>query len=206
MTTLEETAELLRLFLIQRRMLSIENFGTIVWVRVPAVYQEATGTFSESSEQFQFFNDADETSPDLLYFLSGNWLVSEYEASKRLQIWVASIREVLSNDDTLTWTNVGTLSMQDDQIYLTIPHENKSVSDNEDSTSSTEVWGNEAIEDQENSPTDRRPAKIWMIITALVSMAMIVLHIYKHERLGVGKSGIEPLSKPPLQYQLKSPY
>jgi hypothetical protein len=70
MTTQEETAELLRLFLIQRKKLSIPTLGAFEWVRIPATYQVETGTFSGPSERFRFSDAPSDYSQGLLSFIS----------------------------------------------------------------------------------------------------------------------------------------
>lgn len=204
MTTQEETAELLRLFLIQQKKLSISNLGSFDWVRIPATFNEATGSFSEPQEFFRFSGTDAGNSVGLIAFLSSKWTISEQDADKKLTNWSSLVSECLKRGDTFEWTGIGTLVMEDNMICLKQPTGKELGSDNTLPNQPVEDSIDVSGENEEFVSVSSRHWNVWMILMALVSVAMIILYVYKHERLGVGRSGILFPAQPPVQYEIKS--
>lgn len=204
MTTQEETAELLRLFLIQRKKLSISNFGSFEWVRIPATFNEATGSFSEPQEFFRFSDTAAGHSDGLLTFLSSKWTISEQDAGQKLNDWCSFVIECLESGETFEWTGIGTLVQKDDLICLEQPPGKEVVSEKAIPIQPVEDSGDVSGEYEELLPETTRQWNVWMVLMALVSVAIIILYAYKHDRLGVGRSGTQYPAQPPVQYEIKS--
>jgi hypothetical protein len=204
MTSQEETAELLRLFLIQRKKLSVSNLGSFEWVRVPATFHEATGRFSEPKEFFRFSDTAAGHSVGLLAFLSFKWAISEQDADIKLTDWCSYVSDCLRRGDSVDWTGIGTLFMKDNLICLEQPAGKEEQSDNTFPIQPVDDPGDVSEENEESLPENTRYWNVWMIIMALVSVVMIILYVYKHERLGVGRTGIQYPAPPPVQYEIKS--
>jgi nucleoid DNA-binding protein len=204
MTTQEETAELLRLFLIQRKKLSISNLGSFEWVRIPATFNEATGSFSEPQEFFRFSGTAAGHSDGLMAFLSSKWTISEQEVDQKLTDWCSFVMECLESGETFEWTGIGTLVQKDNQICLQQLVGEKVGSDHTIPIQPVEDSADVTGENEELLPETTRHWNVWMVLLALVSVAMIILYAYKHERLGVGRSGTQYPAQPPLQYEIKS--
>lgn len=204
MTTQEETAELLRLFLIQRKKLSISNLGSFEWVRIPAAFNEATESFSEPQEFFRFSGSADGHSEGLMAFLSSKWTISEQDADQKLTDWCSFIHEMLDNGEAFEWKDIGILILKDDQICLEQPPGKEVVSDQAIPIQSLEHAAVVSVENEEFIPETNRYWNIWMTLITLTAVAMIILYIYKNEHLGVGRSGIPQPAQSPTQYLLKS--
>lgn len=209
MTILNETAEIIRLYFIQQRKLSLSEIGSFDLVRTPAVYSPASGSFSAPSYLIEFRSDGSFTSKDLIIYLSKKKNISKPEANALVDDFSREILRRLDGGEAVYWTGIGSLIRKSGTLEFTpetieMPYE-ESISVHVNEKADLETSPEELSFSEESLPAGDSPLKKWnpyLSLLLLLSFLLIVFSIYRNGGLQANRIGnVEP-AVTPVQFQL----
>lgn len=211
MTILNETAEILRLYFIQQKKLSLNGIGSFSLSRKPAIFNPSSSLFSAPTYSIEYSTEVSVTPKDVIVFISKRKNISEPEAISLVADFNKEVLAHLQSGEAVNWSGMGSLILKNGQIELTpdlieLPYPETLSVQSEDN--STVEFTEENIDISEVLISDddllKNKRNIYLILLAVMAALLIALSIFQNGGLKTHRTGAVHPSESPEQYQLKT--
>lgn len=212
MTILNETAEILRLYFIQQKKLSLSEIGSFDLIRDPAVYNASSGVFSAPRYFVHFSSNSSSTSKDVIVYLSKKKNISEPEAIAQLETFKKEVHAHLEAGEVLHWSEMGSLVNKNGQIEFTADPIDLPFLEpiQTDLREKPEVTASEEIIDvsetiiNEEEEESKQKKNSFLIVLLLLSLLIIAFSVIQNKKFTTHRAGAVQPAEIPEQFQLKS--
>lgn len=206
MSTLNETAELLRLYFIQQGELILSGVGRFTLRRTPAVFNEASGILSAPGYKIDFTPGTSTSTKDLIVYISKKKNISEPEAIALLNDFNKEVNTRIQAGEAVQWTGIGSLFLKNqeieclpDLIDLTFQKDIQTLPSLSNETLPVEegvILDEDLVVtlEEDNQPKSKN---VFLILLALLATLLIALvWIQQHGVISYRTGAISPTSTP----------
>lgn len=109
MTSISDTAELLRLYFIQQRSVNLPGIGSFELNRIPARVDHATGRIEAPSYTIQYDSLNDIPSKEMFAYISRKRNISEWESIGVVNNFSMALNDQLKKGQRFEWEGMGSL-------------------------------------------------------------------------------------------------
>lgn len=209
MMTFNETAEILRLYFIQCKYISLNSLGCFELKRKPAQFDSESGRFSSPEYYVDFTTSSLTHSKNVVGYLSKRMNIGEIEASTQLDSFVNTIMIRLKTGERVEWSDMGSWQLVNEIVHFTpfpielaqlkdivIPSSKNELKNAEDNI--PEITEDDYIEANEHTV---QKWNMYLLILALLSVVLMAISIFQHNRFILHKTGAVNPATIPEQFQ-----
>jgi nucleoid DNA-binding protein len=214
MTSIADTAELLRLYFIQQRTVNLPGIGSFELNRIPAKVDQVTGNIDAPAYTIQYDSLNDNPSKEMFSYISRKRNISEWDSIGVVNNFSMALNDLLKKGQKFEWNGMGSLEHDSsgqlvfDPVFTRYDFYPNLTSITQTGIIHDPVAPGESTEflHEEQGTVEARAG--WWVSAAVIAAAALVMIFYnfvnnEYKLTGARQTKLVP-SSGPLQYESKT--